>query len=419
MAEELKSISTFYADNGRPFDLLATDDLKQFYINLEQLAASLDDYHERPIGTTKARFLAGSLEDSFSIVVNGETKFFISVEQLKRYSDLDEFTLSGFRLSKTFPTEIFEAVKCPFPAPVKVLETSPILIYSTGLENLPKQILIYETEEEYLIDLKNINHLLTCGGDWSPALVKAVLRDFKVYACREHYGKLICWNKYFCSLDAVPDIFITIGTKAARKLARRFEKQVFMSPTPDKINFVKLNCKLFHGEPWEDGEFKIYKGVGFAQNGFFFRTDELGDLLAGDDCDRETALDMAAHELGEFKDKNDCRFYCRLDYTDTIVRNYLAKLWNGENEHNQFIQRGWRFIRWFHDFLPKFFKQHGIDFDAFFGQFYHANAYEEETEPTPLEDYLREQTATDFWRSTYDLDEANAPEKTDAPAVDT
>ncbi|MBR3499664.1 MAG: hypothetical protein IKO05_11890 [Selenomonadaceae bacterium] len=119
-------------------------------------------------------------------------------------------------------------------------------------------------------------------------------------------------------------------------------------------------------------------------------------MLAGDDCDREDALDMAAHELGEFKDKNDYRFYCRLDYTDSIVRNYLAKLWNGENEHNKFIQRGWSFIRWFHDFLPKFFKQHGVDFDEFFGQFHHANVYEEETEPTPPEDYLREQTATDF-----------------------
>lgn len=398
MAEELKSISTFYAGNGRPFDLLATDDLKQFYINLEQLAASMDDYHEQPIGTTSAEVLAHQIGRFFATKINGKNKFLMSVERLKEHSEnCDELMFYELRLSKTFPTEIFEAVKRPFPAPVKVLETSPILIYSTGLKNLPKQILIYETEEEYLIDLKNINHLLAVGDDWSPALVKAVLRDYKVYVCREHYGKLICWNKYFCSLDAVPNIFITIGTKAARKLARRFEKQVFMTPTPCEINFVKLNCKLFHGEPWEDGEFKIYRGVGFAQNGFFFRTDELGNLLAGDDCDRrEDALDMAAHELGEFKDKNDYRFYCRLDYADSIVRNYLAKLWNGENEHNQFIQRGWSFIRWFHDFLPKFFKQHGVDFNEFFGQFHHANAYEEETEPTPLEDYLKEQTATDF-----------------------
>lgn len=380
MAEKLIRVSTFYAGNGRPFDLLATDDLKQFYIDLEQLAVSLDDYHERPIGTTKVESLTKEFDSAFTAVVNGEKTCVVSVEQFKACAEREEFLFHEFRLSKTFPTEIFEAVKRPFPAPIKVLETSPILIYSTGLKNLPKQILIYETEEEYLIDLKSINHLLAVGDDWSPALVKAVLRDYKVYVCREHYGKLICWNKYFCSLDAVPDIFTDIGTKAARKLAKRFVKQVFMTPSPCEINFVKLNCKLFHDEPWEDGEFKIYKGVGFAQNGFFFRTDELGDLLVGDDCDRETALDMAAHELGEFKDKSNFRFYCRLDYADSIVRNYLAKLWNGENEHNQFIQRGWRFIRWFRDFLPKFFKQHDVDFDEFFGQFHHANAYEEETD---------------------------------------
>lgn len=378
MAEELIRVSTFYAGNGRPFDLLATDDLKQFYIDLEQLAASLDDYHDRPIGTTSAEALAHQFGTFFVTKINGENKFLMNVESYE------------LRLSKTFPTEIFEAVKRPFPAPVKVLMTPPSLIYNTDEKNPNKQILIYETEEEYLIDLKNINYLLTGGDEWSPALVKAVIRDFKV----------IKWEyKYFCSLDAVPDIFTGIGTKEARKLARRFERQVFMTPKSDKINLVKLNCKLFHDEPWEDGEFKIYKSVGFAQNGFFFRTDELGNLLAGDDCDREDALDMTAHELGEFKDKNDYRFYCRLDYADSIVRNYLAKLWNGKNEHNKSIQRGWSFIRWFHDFLPKFFKQHGVDFDEFFGQFHHANAYEEETEPNPLEDYLREQTATDFWRS--------------------
>lgn len=378
MAEELIRVSTFYAGNGRPFDLLATDDLKQFYIDLEQLAVSTDDYHELPIGTTSAEALAHQFGTFFVTKINGENKFLMNVESYE------------LRLSKTFPTEIFEAVKRPFPAPVKVLMTPPSLIYNTDEKNPNKQILIYETEEEYLIDLKNINYLLTGGDEWSPALVKAVIRDFKV----------IKWEyKYFCSLDAVPDIFTDIGTKEARKLARRFERQAFMTPTPCEINFVKLNCKLFHDEPWEGGEFKIYRGVGFAQNGFFFRTDELGNLLAGDDCDREDALDMTAHELGEFKDKNDYRFYCRLDYADSIVRNYLAKLWNGKNEHNKSIQRGWSFIRWFHDFLPKFFKQHGVDFDEFFGQFHHANAYEEETEPNPLEDYLREQTATDFWRS--------------------
>lgn len=368
MVEKLIRVSTFYTGNGRPFDLLATDDLKQFYIDLEQLAASTDDYHGLPIGTTSAEALAHQFGTFFVTKINGENKFLMNVESYE------------LRLSKTFPTEIFEAVKRPFPVPVTILETPPSLIYNTGEKNPEKQIRIYEGADEYLIELNNINHLLTGGDEWSPALVKAVIRDFKV----------IKWEyKYFCSLDAVPDIFTDIGTKEARKLARRFERQVFMTPKPEQLNLVKLNCELFHDEPWEDGEFKIYKGVGFAQNGFFFRTDELGNLLAGDDCDREGALDMAAYELGEFKDKNDYRFYCRLDYADSIVRNYLAKLWNGENEHNQFIQRGWRFIRWFHDFLPKFFKQHGVYFDEFFGQFHHANAYEEKTEPNPLEDYLR------------------------------
>lgn len=382
MAEELEVISKFYAGNGRPFDLLATDDLKQFYIDLEQLAVSLDDYHERPIGTTSAEVLAHQIGRFFTAKIDGKNKFLMSVERLKECSEnCDELMFYELRLSKTFPTEIFEAVKRPFPAPVKVLETSPILIYSTGEKNPEKQIRIYEGADEYLIELNNINHLLTGEYDWSPALVKAVIRDFKVYARRETcFDELICWNKYFCSLDAVPYIFTDIGTKAARKLAKRFERQVFMTPTPEQLNLVKLNCKLFHDEPWEDGEFKIYKGVGFAQNGFFFKSDELATLLAEGNYNREDALDIAGHELGEFRDKKDYQFYCRLDYTDTIVRNYLAKLWNGENEHNEFIQRGWSFIRWFHDFLPKFFKQHGIGFDEHFGQFHWANAYEEPTE---------------------------------------
>ncbi|MBR3499663.1 MAG: hypothetical protein IKO05_11885 [Selenomonadaceae bacterium] len=229
MAEELKSISTFYAGNGRPFDLLATDDLKQFYIDLEQLAASTDDYHGLPIGTTSAEALAEKFDSAFTAVVNGEKTYVVSVEFYE------------LRFSQNFPIEIFEAVKRPFPAPVKVLETPLKSVYTTGGKNPNKQILIYENADEYLIDLGNINYLLTGSCDWSPALVKAVLRAYKVYTWRH------C--RYFCSLDAVPDIFTDIGTKEARKLARRFERQVFMTPTPEKINFVKLNCKLFHDEP--------------------------------------------------------------------------------------------------------------------------------------------------------------------------
>ena len=71
--------------------------------------------------------------------------------------------------------------------------------------------------------------------------------------------------------------------------------------------------------------------------------------------DDDNAFDETVWSTGELWDYAGGRFY-RLDKAAYITRHYLARLWNGENETNDRIKKGWAFIRWFNAFLPTFFK---------------------------------------------------------------
>ncbi|MBR0288445.1 MAG: hypothetical protein IJQ82_05650 [Selenomonadaceae bacterium] len=376
---KLKRVTDFTAETGIPFDLLATEDLKNFFIRKSQFVLSAEQHFAINLASivdhvaekTKKLFETAVKAQMDIDAPDAEDESFINVQELEEFSyDMAVQTL-GF--GKIFPTKIFEAVASPFPAKTIEIEyPQPELIYSTDEEDPEKRILIFRYKDEYLVRLGNINKLLT--GEYEPylpELVFNVANDFSVY----RQGR-----NYYCYLDAVPDIFTDIKTPAAEILKDRFSTQIFMTPTPDEFNFAKLNAQLFHSEPFGDGEFKIYKGNGFGMHKFFFKVDELKPLLGiFEFCSNEDdTFDWATLTLGKFISDED--FYCRLDYADTIVRHYLAQLWNGENQHNKRIQLGWQFIRWFRDFLPKFYETYHIDWDRDCSRFAQANCCEEPTE---------------------------------------
>ena len=363
---ELKIYSRFEAETGVVFDLFATEDLKNFFINVDQLVDSIAQFGVKDFSEA----LQEQIQHLYCLDV-------YDYGFSSRVAPLDEIKLKSDVAGKIFPKEIYDAVKRQIPKEVITPDYSPNLVYCADDEHGPKSIYIHKYKDEYLISLNEINELLTGHSKpFLPALVFAVIKDFDIYLDND-------FEIYYCNLDAVDDIFNAVG-KQADDLKRRFAEQVFMTPEPQKFNEIHLGAKKFHSEPWEDGTFDIYSGVGFAMNKFFVNVDNLTKLLCDNDSDADfdaqDALHYASGEMGGFTDTNDKNFYFRLDWTDSIIKNYLALLWNGKNENNKNIERGWKFIRWFREFLPKFYKEYDIDFDDFFSLFSGADCFEQKSE---------------------------------------
>ena len=391
MAEllQLKTVSTFCAPNKLSFDLLATDDLSEFFIDLEQLATSMNSKGSLLNGAMLAGEIDGSFKAQREVLFSFNETYVASLEDVCTYGQ--KF---GEDFKRVFPMEIFTAITHPFPVCLTTLENpQPELNFFTDEENPDERIYIYRFEDTLLINLNNINHLLTGEYEpWSPELINAVLETKQfVYCCDEY--------EYFCPLVFLSDGLDLINNEQAKALKKRFDEQVFMNPTPGYSKRVNFKFELYHSEPWDEGVFEIYKGVGFAQNKFFASIKNLADLLTDKNYFGDDALSLASRMLGNFVDENRNE-YCRLDYVDSVLRHYLALRWNGKNETNVFIQHGWRFIRWFRDFLPEFFKMRNLDFNLMFGQFNCACFYEEDTEydltsPKVLIDRLAQRVGID------------------------
>lgn len=162
-------------------------------------------------------------------------------------------------------------------------------------------------------------------------------------------------DSYFLALK---DVTAVLGKlKGTEALIKYFKLKILMEPTPCKVIPVDFNISPCEFTNYRTGEFRIYKGEGFVENKFFARTREIAALIDGlNHFSTPNAFDEAALTAGLFERNGEK--YCRLNYAGYIVRHYLARLWNGKNETNDRIVKGWAFIDWFKKFYPDFLKKH-------------------------------------------------------------
>ena len=332
-------VSNFTAKTNVRFDLLAAPDLKRFFIQLEPLEKSINRYFNDPEEFNESRFERIYMAENYKGFY--ESPEVVTVEDIKDYLDTIYYDLEDQQF--VFPYEIFDVIQTPYP--VETTEVSDAVV------------VLDDKHKNYLVDLDELNMLLGGDAEPSPAFVKAAIQ----------YEIFRKGDTFFCELGAVRLILKRLGQD---DLIRLFNARIFMYPTPDADNSVDLQLKPLDGIPFAYGMFNIYERRGFGMNRFFFQTEELAELLHVPNFDDENPFSYAAYEIGEFFNTNDKRSYCRLDCTGRIVHSYLAHIWNGHNETNDRIQLGWDFLNWFAEFLPDFYKSHGVDWDSCYDRSY-------------------------------------------------
>lgn len=340
MILNLRYVSYFKAPNGAYFDLLANEQLKNFFIKLKQLWQSISADNAEPISHFKKKF---NLIFQANVREHGDV---ISAEVVA-LDDVNSFLNSTYLFSQTkiFPADIFKAVKSPIPKRATEVEDVRI-VFDTGEPDTDDRIFIFNDGERNLVSLFDISRWV-CQQDIhiNRQVVNAALR-FDLFRDNKT-------DNFFIDLRDVKSFLTYLD--GSEKLLKRFNFQVFMTPTPGVSTVGYLGCLPFLTANFNETPFTIFKGNGFAENAFFFKLIELTEIL-GLDTDDENALDETVLAVGEFWDRGGR--YSRLDFAPYIVRHCLARLWNGSNQDQPIIKTGWAFIRWFNEFLLNFYKDY-------------------------------------------------------------
>ena len=360
---ELNNLDSFMAGTGIRFQLLADDDYEKFYVELDALRQSVMKQRmpeEMPLELETLCKLFDTVYSTISTYKTFEQFLVVRVEAVKYF--LENQCPAMYNAEKIFPHEIFEIIKRPMPKLTNAI-SMPNITYRTNDTELEDTIYIYRDGDKHLICLNETNKILFGRGlPFNSALIGAVV-NFQLF---------YCGNFYFCHLADIDTILTLLCQRVnVNSLQNRFNNQIFMRPTPDAYNPVKLYAKLLRSVDWEDDEFNIYKGIGYGSNAYFVKVSELAQLLHASN----NAFYAATDFVGVFEDDNI--FYTRLDHVKFIVRDYVCRLWNGENQSNTRIQRAWKFIRWLKTFTKEFFKEQGVEW---YGSDLDYFDYEEPTE---------------------------------------
>ena len=338
----LRFACRFKAPNGANFDLLADDQLKNFFIKLNQLWTGTYSFHDgEPSDCFRSRFKKIFIAKIHWLIGEGQ-----KIEEVVALDDVKSFLDTEVTdWEKIFPADIFKVVATPIPK--RAVEVSNVeTVFNTGETDKADRIFIFNDGERNLVSIFDINRLTTKQeGKLHSQIVNAALL-FDLF----HDKKT---DNYFIDLRNVKSFLQYVD--GSEKLLQRFNSQVFMTPTPAVSTILNLNCKFFSDAYFNGKTFNIYKGVGFAENAFFCNPNDLFIILDLS-ADNEGALYEAIYATGEFWDNT--QMFCRLDFVPYITRHCLARLWNGSNQDHPIIKNGWAFIHWFKDFLPKFYEQH-------------------------------------------------------------
>lgn len=286
---------------------------------------------------------------------------FHAARKVVRLDEVKDFLSHVPDSRNVFPYQFFDLAAQIIPKPLITIDP-PKPIFNTKETDGTPRIIIYRSDKHNLICLQWLSNVLFDTPELSPKLVEQAMSRYVYFDGDNHY----------VNLHSVKNILCDLGEAA---LLDRFNHQIFMTPTPDEQVQILLDCQDFTTVPFNEHVFNIYEGEGFAENKFYFRTHDLDDLL-----DAQGNIVDAADHFGTFYDTENGDDFCRLDLAGKIVRLYCARLWNGSNQHNASIQRGWDFIRWFNNFMPNFLDEQ-LKYTCNAEPFFDDTQYEEPTEP--------------------------------------
>ena len=325
------------ATTGIEFTLYTDFNYDNFYVDLETLIDSTIEYLKM------RQFSAPGIENKISNAldniyyataddVDGEKHFTaVDVKDVKKlFATFDFWDLND---AEIFPPIFFEITEQPIPRRAFKIN-KPRVIYSVDHNDF--SLNIFQDVRTFLFDYEKFPPVADRNRFISTACRRPLYTDGEKFYCEFNDVRLLLKFTYE-----------NVGSK--RGLEYQIAYQVLMEQSTDGELSVDLNCKLFDTVMSPLGEFKIYKGVGFGENAFFFKSQNLAELI---DVDiNGNVFNATLDDVGYLYDEEQ---FNRLDHAAYIVRHYLARLWNGENQQNDSIQRGWTFIRWFENFLPPF-----------------------------------------------------------------
>ena len=323
MTERLNlEVISSVAFSGIRFDLLTNNSLKNIYLD----GAQVGKYLERILHRTNYPIRIYSAE----------------VKRMGEVETID--VVRAESVADCIPKELLEITRQKYPAKAEKIEP-PKLIFTTKVDGKDFNIWRGECNLVNLDDLSN-GICSGCNGKFIFAACK-----YYLYTDGETF--------YIDLRDAAP-LLGAVASRSYPEIAEdindfraRLNGQVFMEIPRSGIE-GDISATLFEEVQSPFGTFEIYKGIGFAENAFFAAVRDLETLLTQDN--HEDAFNDAIDEVGYVI--TGTRIFCRLDDAPKFVHKYLSLIWDGENQFNKNIRRGWQFYRWLKDFIPAFFDKH-------------------------------------------------------------
>lgn len=354
--------------HGRAVDILADRHIKNLYVEIEQLRRVVNDWCEK--FTHNIIPLAPDyFKESFRNVYPATVHVGDDVDNVEVISFADVKYFRDTRCPMAInplgmlPDDFLNISQQEYPAPLNKIEP-PKLIFKTLISG--NDFCIWRSEYHNLVNLNDIAKGLCTGAD----------NTFIFTACEEDI--FFDGDDYFILLDSVKDLLNRLANRTYAEIAvdinefkAKLNAHVFMELPPYGTH-IDISAEKFYPEFLTPlGNLEIYKGIGFAENAFYANVYNLEDLLNIDSEAFCNTLDEVGYVVS-----ND-KFFCRLDDTVKLVHKYLSRIWNGHNEGNKHIRRGWDFIDWFKIFYDDFIKEN-VQYRAWSHDIYYL--YPEESE---------------------------------------
>lgn len=331
--------------HGYAVDILTDSQIKNCYVEVEPLRRIVNDWCEK----ITHNFIPASpdyFKESFRTVYPatvhvGEEIEVISFADVKYFRDTRCW--SAAKPHEMIPDDFLNIIEQEYPAPLNKIEP-PKLIFEALIDG--NDFCIWRSEYHNLVKLNDIAKGLCTGAD----------NTFIFTACEEDI--FFDGDDYFILLASLEDFLNRLAGRSYAEIAvdindfkAKLNGHVFMELPPYGIQ-GDINAEKFYPEILTPlGNFEIYKGIGFAENAFYANVYNLEDLLNIDSEAFCNTLDEVGYVV------TDTKLFCRLDDTAKLVHKYLSRIWNGHNEGNKHIRRGWDFIDWFKNFYDDFIKE--------------------------------------------------------------
>lgn len=332
--------------HGYAVDILADRHIKNLYVEVEQLRRIVNDWCEKITHNfipASPDYFKESFRNVYPATIHSEEIEVISFADVKYFRDTRCW--SAAKPHEMIPDDFLNISQQEYPAPLNKIEP-PKLIFEALIDG--NDFCIWRSEYHNLIKLNDIAKGLFTGAN----------NTFIFTACEEDI--FFDGDDYFILLASLEDFLNRLAGRSYTDIAfdisefkAKLNAHVFMELPLDSIQ-ADINAEKFYPEFLTPlGNFEIYKGIGFAENAFYANFYNIKALLnVGIEDD---VFNAVVDEVG-YVVSND-KIFCRLDDTAKLVHKYLSRIWNGHNEGNKHIRRGWDFIDWFKNFYDDFINE--------------------------------------------------------------